>query len=281
MVVLAPEDGPPLAAVLPARAPFDGAGVLAFLAARAIPGVEEVGDGTYRRVLELAGGPAVLAATPRDEAVHVALWPAVPDDAVAGVAIAGAIFGCGADPAAVAAALGNDSVLGPLLAARPGLRVPGTADGFEVAVRAILGQQITVAAARTLAARLVARVGVPLAVPSGGLTHRFPTRAALADAPSEALAMPRTRADALRALGASGLPLGAPGDAAALTALRGVGAWTAGYVALRLGDPDVFLPTDVVVRHALADLGADPSVAERWRPFRSLAVLHLWRHRAG
>jgi AraC family transcriptional regulator of adaptative response / DNA-3-methyladenine glycosylase II len=256
--------------------PFDGRAVLDFLAARAIPGVEVVSDGTYRRTLALPGGPAVLALTPRDDGVAVDARLADPGDRTAAIAVARALFGLDQDPAAVADALGGDPVLGPLVAARPGLRVPGAASGFEVAVRAVLGQQITVAAARTLAGRITARAGTPVETGDRALTHLLPTPAQLAAAPDDAFPMPRSRIRTLRGLAGADPPLRRPQDAAALTALWGVGPWTASYVALRLGDPDVFLPTDVAILKALGRLGAAVADAERWSPARSAATLHLW-----
>lgn len=249
---------------LPTEPPFDGGAVLAFLAARAIDGVEEVAGGTYRRVLALpGGGSAVVAMTPRADGV-------VLDGDPAAAPVARAIFGLDQDPAATRAALGDDPVLGPLVRARPGLRVPGAPSGFEVAVRAVAGQQVSVAAARRLLSHLVARVGA----------GAFPAPAALAAAPDDAFRMPRSRARTLRELALADPPLAAPGDAAALTALFGIGPWTAGYVALRLGDPDVFLDGDVAVRSSLARLGAATADAPRWAPHRSHAVLQLWANLA-
>jgi AraC family transcriptional regulator of adaptative response / DNA-3-methyladenine glycosylase II len=265
---------------LPTAQPFDGAAVLAFLAARAIDGVEEVVDGTYRRVLALPGGEAIAALTPRADGVEAAFTLADPADEPYAIARARALFGLDADPQAVADALGADPVLGPLVRTRPGLRVPGAASGFEVAVRAVLGQQITVAAARTLASRITARLATPLARDDATLTHRFPAPAELAAAPDDALPMPRSRARALRGLAAADPLLATPADAAALTELWGIGPWTAGYVALRLGDPDVFLPGDVAVRTSLTQLGLKVDDAARWTPFRSQAVLHLWANLA-
>jgi AraC family transcriptional regulator of adaptative response / DNA-3-methyladenine glycosylase II len=265
---------------LPTAQPFDGAAVLAFLAARAIDGVEEVVDGTYRRVLALPGGEAIAALTPRADGVEAAFTLADPADEPHAIARARALFDLDADPQAVTDALGADPVLGPLVRARPGLRVPGAASGFEVAVRAVLGQQITVAAARTLAGRITARLATPLALGDATLTHRFPAPAELAAAPDDAFPMPRSRARALRELAAADPPLAAPADAAALTELWGIGPWTAGYVALRLGDPDVFLPGDVAVRTSLTQLGLKVDDAARWAPFRSQAVLRLWANLA-
>jgi AraC family transcriptional regulator of adaptative response / DNA-3-methyladenine glycosylase II len=192
------------------------------------------------------------------------------------------------DPLAVAETLGADPTLATLVARRPGLRVPGHVDGVEVAVRAVLGQQVTVAAARTLAARLVAAYGDPLVLDGDHtVTQLFPTAAAIAAADPDGLAMPQSRKRALRGL-AQAL---ADGDVvldrsrdrgkvrADLLALPGIGPWTADYIALRaLGDPDVFLPTDTGVRDAarLAGLDDVAATSEAWRPWRSYALMHLW-----
>jgi AraC family transcriptional regulator of adaptative response / DNA-3-methyladenine glycosylase II len=261
---------------LPTAQPFDGAAVLAFLAARAIGGVEEVVHGSYRRTLALAHGDAIVALTPNADGVHAELALADPADEPQAVAVARALFGLDVDPAAVLAALGADPILGPMVRARPGLRVPGAASGFEVAVRAVLGQQISVAAARTLATRITARTGRAIARPDATLTTLFPAPSALAGAPDDTFPMPRSRIRTLRGLAVADPRLDVPRDAAALTRLWGVGPWTAGYVALRLGDPDVFLDGDVAVRTSLARLGATVKDAARWAPFRSQAVLHLW-----
>jgi AraC family transcriptional regulator of adaptative response / DNA-3-methyladenine glycosylase II len=156
-------------------------------------------------------------------------------------------------------------VLGPLVRARPGLRVPGAASGWEAAVRAVVGQQISVAAARRLLSRLAAAAG-----------GAFPGPETLAALPDGAFTMPRSRIRTLRELAAADPPLATPADARALTRLYGIGPWTAGYVALRLGDPDVFLDGDVAVRTSLQRLGAAPADAPRWAPYRSHAVLQLW-----
>jgi AraC family transcriptional regulator of adaptative response / DNA-3-methyladenine glycosylase II len=266
---------------LPTAQPFDGATVLDFLAARAITGVEEVRDGTYRRTLALPGGPATLELTP--DACGVAARFVLADDAGEAEANrrARALFGLDQDPSAVAEHFASDPVLGPLVAARPGLRVPGVVDGWEIAARAVLGQQITVAAARTLASRITAAVATPLAIADGALTHLFPTPAQVATAPDEIFTMPRSRARTLRGLAAADPPLTTPADAAALQTLWGIGPWTAGYVAMRLGDPDVFLDGDVAVQRALRERGADSAIAPSWSPYRSFAVLHLWASLAG
>ncbi|HEY4097070.1 MAG TPA: AlkA N-terminal domain-containing protein [Baekduia sp.] len=266
---------------LPTREPFDGAAVVAFLAARAIAGVEEVGDDqTYRRTLALPHGGAILTLTPEAGGVEATFALDDPRDEEAAVARTRALFGLDADPAAVAGVLGADEHLGPLVARRPGLRVPGVVDGWEIAARAVLGQQVSVAAARVLAGRITAAIGEPLARPDGGLTHRFPRPEAVLAAPDTTFPMPRSRARALRELAAAGLVLDGPHDAAALLDVWGIGPWTAGYVALRLGDPDVFLPGDVAVVRALRELGLTVDDAQRWRPMRSYVVIHLWANLA-
>jgi AraC family transcriptional regulator of adaptative response / DNA-3-methyladenine glycosylase II len=194
-----------------------------------------------------------------------------------------------ADPVAVDDLLGADKLLGPLVASGPGRRVPRAVDGDELAMRAVLGQQVSVRAARTIAARLAERFGKPLTAADGALTRLFPEAAALADADPGDLGMPVARGRALvglaRALadGALVLDPGAdrPQAARVLGTLGGIGPWTAGYVAMRaLGDPDTFLPTDLGVRHALFGLGVPDASADelsrRWRPWRAYAVIHLW-----
>lgn len=228
---------------------------LAFLAARAIPGVELVEGDTYRRVV----GSALLTVDAGEE----------PTDPVAR-----RIFDLDADADAIDAHLGGDPLLAPLIAARPGLRSPGAPDGHEILVRAITGQQVSVAGARTTLGRIAAAHGEPVAA-DDGLTHAFPTPQALAEADPAALGMPRARGAAIVAASracAEGLD---PRDRDALLALPGVGPWTASYVAMRLGDPDAWMPTDLGVRHALARL---PGTAnpDRWRPYRAYAVHHLW-----
>ncbi|MEO8690251.1 MAG: AlkA N-terminal domain-containing protein [Solirubrobacteraceae bacterium] len=230
-----------------------------FLARRAVPGVEEVVDGVYRRSL---GDGSVLEITPDS-------------DVEGDLGAARSILRLDADPDAIAAALGGDPWLGPLVRAAPGRRVPGHPDRAELAVRALLGQQISVAGARTLAGRLTAQLGQPLPDPRGGVTHRFPAPGALAALDPETLPMPRARGRALVRLAAA-LVDGEPID----ERLPGIGPWTTAYVALRSGDDDAFLPTDLGVKHGLTALGADPAraaeLAEAWRPYRGFAVAHLW-----
>ena len=270
---------------LACRAPFDGEALVGFLAARAIPGVESVEGLTYRRSIELAGGGAAVELTPEppEAVVLCRLRLDDPGDLDAAVARCRRLLDLDADPAAVAAHLEPDPVLGGLVRRRPGLRVPGCADGFELAVRAIVGQQVSVAGARTILGRLAARYGVA--------PGRFPGPGVLAEVDPEALPFPRTRGEALREvarLAAGGeLDLDAGADPQAtrakLLGIRGIGPWTAAYIAMRaLGDADAWLPGDVGIRHALERLGQPPGeaaalrLAEAWRPWRSYAVMHLW-----
>ncbi len=273
------------------RAPFAWPGLLRFLALRAVPGVEEVVEGVYRRSLRLPHGAAVVELADDGEAVRCSLALADPRDLGAAVARCRRLLDLDADPVAVDDALRPDPILADLVEAVPGRRSPGAADGAELAVRAVLGQGITVAAARTLAARLVAARGTPLAVPVGGVTHLFPAAADLAAVDPTTLPGPAPRRAALhgvaQALATGDLRLDAGahrGEAARrLRAIRGIGPWTAAYVTMRaLGDPDVFLPGDVALRRATTRRGgpADPrgvtAMAARWRPWRSYAVHHLW-----
>jgi AraC family transcriptional regulator of adaptative response / DNA-3-methyladenine glycosylase II len=270
---------------LPYREPFDGESLIAFLAERAVPGVEELDGSTYRRSLSLEHGAGIVSLTPAARFVRCELRLDDLRDLTAAVARSRRLLDLDADPVSISSQLGQDGPLAPLVRERPGLRVPGCVDGFELAVRAIVGQQVSVPAARTVLGRLAATYGEPLPEPHGELTHRFPSAAALAEADPGALPFPRTRAKALLSLArlcADGeLRLDAGSDSAGALAvlggIRGVGPWTASYVAMRaLGDPDVFLPGDVGIRHALARLGGHAS-DEHWRPWRSYAVMHLWR----
>jgi AraC family transcriptional regulator of adaptative response / DNA-3-methyladenine glycosylase II len=250
---------------------LDARELVAFLGARTVAGVEEVVDGTYRRSLRLPRGAGVIALTPHAD--HVACSLDLDDrrDEPAALAAARRLLRLDADPARIQEHLGHDPLIGALVRASPGRRVPGHPDPTELAVRSVLGQQVSVAAAATLASRLVRSCGEALARPRGAITHLFPTTAAVAALDPATLAMPARRARALVGLAAAlaeGEPVGEH--------LPGVGPWTAGYVALRLGDDDVFLPTDLGVRRGLERLGGRLRDAERWRPLRSYAVAHVW-----
>ena len=275
---------------LPARPPFDAAPTLAFLAARAIPGVEEIRDGAYRRTFTLEGRAAILSVHAHGDGVEVRL-PAHAAAAVPRVlARVSRVFDVDADAPAIKAWLARDPRLARALRGRV-VRVPGAFDAFEAGVRALLGQQVSVAAARTLAGRLVTACGAALPAPDQTLTHVFPTAAAVAAAALEKLGLTRSRAAALRGFAAAvadgTLDLGAFRDlddaVTQLTALPGIGDWTAQYIAMRaLAEPDAFPAGDLGVRHALARNGTLPNErlvrerAERWRPWRAYAVLALW-----
>jgi AraC family transcriptional regulator, regulatory protein of adaptative response / DNA-3-methyladenine glycosylase II len=275
------------------REPCDVATSLAFLGLRAVPGVEEYDGSTYRRSLSLAHGHAVVALTPADGHVRAELRLDDVRDLSTAVARCRRLLDLDADPVAIAEALGSDPVIGRLVRANPGLRSPGAVDGDEIAVRAVLGQQVSVKGARGTAARLVARYGKPLTSPVGSITHLFPSSAALAEVDPTELPIPRARGRAVVAVaealasGAVSLDPGADRDEveAVLLELPGIGPWTTAYLRMRaLNDPDTFLATDLGVRRALEALGAagDPtsarSLAEAWRPWRSYAVHHLWNN---
>jgi AraC family transcriptional regulator, regulatory protein of adaptative response / DNA-3-methyladenine glycosylase II len=277
--------------VLSYQPPLAFDALLEFLGARAVPGVEEVADGAYRRVLRLPGGPGVvdLAHSATSPTITCRLRLADPRDSPAAVAACRRLLDLDADLVAVDRALAGDPVLGPLVTATPGRRAPGHVDADELAIRAVLGQQVTLAAARGLAARLTDLCGERLAQPDGGLTCAFPSAVDVADADLDRLGMPGSRRATIRtltrALADGDIRLvpdaGANHDEvhAALLGLRGIGPWTAAYIRMRgLGDPDVFLAGDVGVRRALAAVGIADGAADgdRWRPRRSYAVHHLW-----
>ena len=271
---------------LPYRPPMPTGAVLDFLAQRAIAGVDAVESGTYRRGLWLPNGPASVAlsfgpgyATARLELADVADLPVAR-------ARCRALLDLDADPVVIDAALARDPKLAHAIATEPGIRVTGAVDGFEMAVRAIVGQQISVAGARTVLGRLVSAARTP---PERG----FPSPYAVAAAPDEAFGMPAARRRTLRALAtevASGRLVLDPSADRTQTYTRlldipGIGPWTAQYVGLRaLRDPDVLLATDLGVRRGAAALGLpdDPArladhAARHWAPWRSYATIRLWR----
>lgn len=273
------------------REPFAGEELLDFLAVRAVRGVEAVGHGWYERSLALPHGPGVVRVELVDRPtgyVPCRLTLADARDLAPALERTRRLLDADCDPVAVDDQLGGDRHLAPLVRRRPGLRVPGHVDGVELAARAVLGQQVTVSAARTLATRLVAELGAPLELAGDHqVTHHFPTAEALAGVDPERLSMPRARGRALvavaGALAGGTVRLDRSADRAEvraqLLALPGIGRWTSDYIAFRaLGDPDVFLPTDVGVRHAAGRLGIDDveTRSQGWRPWRSYALIHLW-----
>ena len=282
---------------LAVRTPFAGTRLLDFLAFHVVPGVEFAEPGTYARTLDLPHGPGTvrlhLADLPAGSGtgfVAAEFWLHDLRDTAAASERVRRLLDADCDPTAVDAQLGADPLLGPLVRATPGLRVPGQVDGAETAVRTVIGQQVSVAGARTVAGRIVAEHGRAIDSPVPGLTHLFPDAVTLAGLEPEGLPMPRARGRALvglaRALadGTVVLDRGPDRDDVrrALLALPGIGPWTADYVAMRaLGHPDVFLPTDLSVRRLLADLdggsGSDPD-PDLWRPWRSYALMHLWNN---
>ena len=277
--------------VLPYRPPLAWDALAGFLAARAIPGVEAVEDGVYRRTARIRGAAAVveLEHLPGSESfrLRVDAQPGL-GDGLDGRARR--LLDLDADPAAVGGALGADPALARLVELRPGLRVPGAWDPFELAVRGIIGQQVSVRAATTIAGRVAAAFGEPLES-CGTLTRLFPSPESLGGAELERAGLTRARATAIRGLAtavASGeLSLDPAADLAEsrarLLALPGVGPWTAEYIAMRgLRDPDAFPASDLGLRYALAANGRPASAAEvaeraeAWRPWRAYAAIHLW-----
>jgi AraC family transcriptional regulator of adaptative response / DNA-3-methyladenine glycosylase II len=275
------------------QSPYDWPAMLEFLRQRTIPGIERVEDGCYSRTIQLNGVQGTVSIRPAEgNALRARIR--IPKLSTLPVIIARLrrVFDLAADPLRISAHLATDPVLAPLVAKRPGLRVPGAWDGFELAIRAVLGQQITVAGAVRLAGRLVAAHGEPMTVPDRGLTHVFPRPEVLAVADLTALGMPRSRAATLSAVAAAviadadlfGATRGLDEAVQRLRSIRGVGEWTAQYIALRqLREPDAFPAADIGLMRALADdQGQRPAAdellarAEKWRPWRAYAAQHLW-----
>ncbi|SDN25033.1 DNA-3-methyladenine glycosylase II [Streptomyces wuyuanensis] len=276
---------------LPFRAPLNPDNLFGHLAATAVPGVEEWRDGAYRRTLTLPNGHGIVSLAPRPDHIACRLFLTDHRDLTYAISVCRRMLDLDADPVAVDDQLRTDPLLAPLVDKAPGRRVPRTVDAAEFAVRAVLGQQVSTAAARTHAARLVTAHGTPVQDPEGGLSHLFPGPEALAGVDPETLAFPRSRRTTLTtlfgALADGTLRLGPDSDwneaRARLSALPGFGPWTVEAIAMRaLGDPDAFLPTDLGIRHAAAGLGlpSTPAAltarAAAWRPWRAYAVQYLW-----
>lgn len=285
-----------LAILLRYRPPYDWPAMASFLEARAIPGVEIVSTDRYARTIEVEGAYGVVAVEPAPgNALRVGVRFSRLSALPTVIARLRRVFDLAADPQAINAQLADDPMLAPLVADRPGLRVPGAWDGFELAVRAVLGQQITVAAAVGLAGKLVARHGQPLrgtGLDSDGLTHVFPRAADLMSADLTALGLPRMRAATLASLAAAvvadpqtlGPGRSLPDCVMQLRKLPGIGDWTAQYIAMReLREPDAFPAGDIGLLRAFKNVdGRSPTSrellarAERWRPWRAYAAQHLW-----
>ncbi len=275
---------------LPFRRPLFPDNLFGHLVATAVPGVEEWRDGAYRRTLRLPHGSGVVALSPRPEYVHCTLQLQDLRDLPVAIARCRRLLDLDADPVAVDALLSADPALAPLVAKAPGRRVPRTVDEGEMALRAVLGQQVSTAAARTHTARLVVALGEQIPDAAGGLTHLFPTMEAVASVDPSSLAMPQSRRDTVlrlaRALAGGELDLDPGVDRAAarsqLAALKGIGPWTVETIAMRaLGDPDAFLAGDLGVVQLAGTRGLPRGAglvahAERWRPWRAYAVQHLW-----
>ena len=286
--------------------------LVSWFAGRAVDGVEEVtGPASYRRTVRLPGGFAVIGFGPGSGSgggadigtavtdgearsgrgyVTLSIDPDLIHDLGAGIELSRGLLDLDADIEVINGVLASDRVLAPLVALRPGLRIPGVVDGFEMAIRAVLGQQVSVAAARTFATRLIARHGDVYAA-QGPLTRLFPTAEQLVGADLDGLGLTGARIRSIRALAeaaaSGGLVLNRRGDRdatrAALLALPGIGPWTVDYLAMRaLGDPDAFPIGDLVLRQSAVRLGLPEgekqllAYAERWRPWRAYAAIHLW-----
>jgi AraC family transcriptional regulator of adaptative response / DNA-3-methyladenine glycosylase II len=276
---------------LPVRTPFAYEGIFGHLAAGTVPGCEEVRGAAYRRSLRLPAGSAVVTLTPAVDHVRCQLVLDDFRDLTTAIARCRRLLDLDADPEAVVDALTRDPELAPVVEKAPGQRIPRTVDEAELAVRAVLGQQVSTKAARTHAGRLVAAYGQPVHDPEGALTHTFPSVEQLAEIDPIHLAVPETRRRTLSALiagladGSIVLDAGSDWESARgqLLALPGIGPWTAEVIAMRgLGDPDAFPASDLGLRLAAGQLGLPPDQRKliarsaNWRPWRSYATQHLW-----
>jgi AraC family transcriptional regulator of adaptative response / DNA-3-methyladenine glycosylase II len=276
---------------LPFRGPLDWDRLVAYFAARSIPGVEYVSGSTYRRTIVIDGDPGALELSSGGDD-HLLLLAHLPhwEELIHIVSCARRIANLDLDLDEPADQLADDPIIGPLLQTRPGLRVPGTWDPFETGVRAIIGQQVTLATANTIAGRLVERFGSPVpGLGQIGLTHTFPSPNVLATADLDGMGLTRTRARAIRSFARAVADDAIRLDRSvsldefidSVTAIDGLGSWTAHYLALRLGERDAYPTTDLGLRRALAQhvprsAGALVAPSERWRPWRALAATHLW-----
>ena len=276
---------------LPFRSPLHPDNLFGHLAFTGVPGVEEWRDGRYRRALDLPGGPGIVALTPQPDHVRADLALTDLSDLTVAVHRCRWLLDLDCDPVAVDAALAHDPQLAALVAQAPGRRVPRTVDSAEMAIRIVIGQQVSTKAARTHAGRLARHFGAPLVDPDGGLTRLFPSAEALLTADDDIFRMPTSRRETIRRLctvlaaGELDTSAGADREQARTTLgqVKGIGPWTIECYAMRaLGDPDAFPGTDLGVRFAARSLGIEdrPRAIEeasgRWRPWRSYAVQHLW-----
>jgi AraC family transcriptional regulator, regulatory protein of adaptative response / DNA-3-methyladenine glycosylase II len=276
---------------LPYREPFDGSGLLSFLAARCVTDVEVGDEFSYARTLRLPGGPGAARVVYDGEKLMATFWLATMTDLGAAIARLRLLFDLDADPISIGEAFADDPHLGPVWNKHLGRRAPGAVDAGELAVKAVLGQQVSVAAARTLARRLTEKYGEDFAIPGAPVTRLFPTSSALAAATPESIGIPMARANALIGLcrsladGSVDLHIGSDRSTARaeLLALKGIGPWTASYISMRaLADPDALLDDDLGVLHGAAALGLPAerkALAEhgkRWAPWRSYATQLLW-----
>ncbi len=270
------------------RAPFDESAIFKFLGSRAIAGVEIGSDDHYERVLRLPNGFGTASVVVHGGALHVSLLLDDVRDVAPAVARTRRLFDLDADPVAIERLLGRDQRLRASLLRNPGLRVPGAVDGFEMAVRAIVGQQVSVAGARTVVSRIVDRCGDAYTSHFSGLRLSFPSAAAVAAADLTNIGMPTARIATVQRIARAVVggdvvlePWSDPiATAKMLLAVKGVGPWTASYIAMRaLGDPDAFLSTDLGVRKGALALGIEKDLeghSQQWRPFRSYAMMHCW-----
>jgi len=276
---------------LPYRPPLDWQALAGWLRTRALPGVAEVNGRVYRRTLRLPRGAGVVALEPLDTHIQCTLRLESMADLTSAVRQCRRLLDLDADPLSVVEVLSKDRRLSSIVKKRPGLRAPGAVDGTELAIQAVLGQQVSLAAARTLSSRLVTAHGDVIKIADPTLTHLFPHAASIADADLARLGVPATRRATLRAVaravagGTLALDPGADRTETyqQLVQLPGIGEWTAGYIVMRaLGDPDTFLPSDLGIKKAVARLGIGSNAraisdhAAAWRPWRSYATHQLW-----